>query len=125
MEIAELKFDDLPRVISQLCEEVKLLKEILLNKPSNLHPAEREWFNLLELCGYLPDQPSPDTVYRWLREEKIPVCRGAKKLTFIKKDIDNWIRQGRPKPIPQIQIETDNFLSTKTRRLKKVKHFPK
>ena len=59
-------------------------------------PQEKEsdrWFNLSELCAYLPDKPSKVTIYRYVAENKIPYHKSRKKLRFLKSEIDAWLLQ--------------------------------
>jgi excisionase family DNA binding protein len=51
-----------------------------------------QWFNLNELCEYIPDKPSKPTVYGWVHAGTIPVHKGGKKLRFLKSEIDIWLK---------------------------------
>ena len=53
------------------------------------------WFNLDELVAYLPDRPAKATVYGWVHTSVIPYHKGAKKLRFLKSEIDKWMNEGR------------------------------
>ena len=75
-----------------------------------------QWFDLNELCNYLPDKPAPATVYGWVHTLQIPCHKGNKKLRFLKSEIDNWLKQGRKKTEADIANDTDAFLSTKKRK---------
>ncbi len=76
-------------------------------------PPQREtdtWFDLTELCNYLPDRPAKATVYGQVSANTIPYHKGAKKLRFLKSEIDAWLKQGRNKTISEIETEVENFL---------------
>lgn len=79
-------------------------------RKSNQHELDG-WFNLNELCNYLPDKPAKATVYNWVHTGLIPCHKGQKKLRFLKSEIDNWLKQGRKKTIAETSIEADNYLS--------------
>jgi hypothetical protein len=64
---------------------------------SQQHAETKDWFNLTELCNYLPDKPAKATVYGWLHANIIPCNKGQKKLRLQKFEIDNWLKQGRKK----------------------------
>lgn len=51
----KLAFEQLPQAVSMLIEEVKELKLLLREKKECEHAEP--WFNLKELCDYLPDNP--------------------------------------------------------------------
>jgi excisionase family DNA binding protein len=74
------------------------------------------WFNLPELCSYHPEKPKKSTVYRWVRERKIPFHKRGKKLAFLKSEIDENIKSGRVKTLSEIEQEAEDFLVNKKQR---------
>lgn len=113
MESKEITFEQLPKAVTQLCEDMAIVKKHLLEK-SNLQstPDVDEWFDLNELCEYLPDKPAKPTIYAYVSANTIPFHKGAKKLRFLKSEIDTWLKQGKKKTMAEREIETDLFLST-------------
>jgi predicted DNA-binding transcriptional regulator AlpA len=80
----------------------------------NLEQKEADtWFSLKELCNYLPDKPAPATVYGWVHSGTIPNNKGAKRLRFLKAEVDAWIKQGRRKTNAEIAHEADSYLTSK------------
>ena len=77
-------------------------------------PADR-WFNVDDLINYLPDKPAKQTIYGKVSSNEIPHYKDAKKLRFLKSEIDVWLKQGRKKTSVEAQAEieanTDAFLS--------------
>ena len=102
------------RNIDDLINDVanKVVEKIQLwnIKPQPL-PQTDQWFDLSELCEYHPDKPSKPTVYGWISANKIPHHKGAKKLRFLKSEIDTWLKQGRKQTLAEMDQETDNYLS--------------
>lgn len=80
---------------------------------STTTPETDRWFDLTELCNYLPDKPAKPTVYGWVHVGLIPCHKGGKKLRFLKSEIDTWLKQGRKKTLAEVAIETDQYLSKK------------
>jgi excisionase family DNA binding protein len=77
-------------------------------------PAEtNRWFDLNELCTYIPDKPSKPTVYGWVNAGTIPVHKGGKKLRFLKSEIDSWLMQGRKKTLAEVTSEAEANLKRK------------
>lgn len=111
----KLSFDKLPEIVNQLVEEVQLLKRLIIEQGKLSKPDAIIWFDMTELCNYLPDKPAKATVYTWIHEAQIPYYKGGKKLRFLKSDIDTWIQQGRRKTMKEINEEVDNFLNLKKR----------
>ena len=71
-----------------------------------------QWFDLKELCEYLPDKPSKATIYSWIHNRTIPFHKGAKKLRFLKSEIDIWLKDGK-KVIPTNPVVSpENYLKT-------------
>ena len=108
MEI--LTLETLPKAFVSLTNEVSEIKRLLLEK-RNVQPAETDrWFDLHELCLYHPDKPSKPTVYFWANNGLIPCHKGAKKLRFLKSEIDGWLKQGRKKTLSETAKEADAYL---------------
>ena len=72
-----------------------------------------QWFDLNELCSYLPDKPATATVYGWVHTAQIPCHKGGKKLRFLKSEIDTWLMQGRKKTLQQTKLDADAYLAAK------------
>ena len=81
----------------------------------NAKPSDTldRWLDLNELCRYHPDKPSKATVYGWVHEGSIPVHKGAKKLRFLKSEIDEWLMQGRKKTLAEVSFDAHQFLKSK------------
>lgn len=111
-------------IILQLDSEQlnSLIQNAVSKAISETHKAEQSketsiWFNLTELCFYLPDKPAKPTVYGWVQSGLIPCHKGAKKLRFLKSEIDNWLKQGRKKTLAETAAESDLFLTNKKKGL--------
>jgi excisionase family DNA binding protein len=105
-----LSLENLPWAVALLTEEVSEIKSLLLQQ-ANTKPSETEcWFNLDELCEYLPDRPSKQTVYDWVHDRIIPVHKGPKKLRFLKSEIDKWLLEGRKKTQVELVEEANSYL---------------
>lgn len=108
-----LTLETLPKAFVQLTNEVSEIKRLLLEK-SNPQPSEPDrWFDLNELCEYLPDKPSKPTVYGWVSSREIPHHKGGKKLRFLKSEIDSWLMQGKRKTFAETASEADKYLKKK------------
>ena len=80
------------------------------NKPTTPKEPDEVWFNVAELCKYLPDRPAKSTIYGKVSKKVIPYYKDAKKLSFLKAEIDQWSKRGRKKTISEIEAETDLYL---------------
>lgn len=112
----EITFEQLPKAFSLLTIEIGEIKRLLLEK-SNEKPTETDcWFNLNELCSYLPDKPAKTTVYGWVHINMIPCHKGGKKLRFLKSEIDTWLKQGKKKTLAETACEADAYLSRRKKK---------
>ncbi len=100
-----LTFDQLPQAVGELIREVASLREIVNSKLKATDEQEycEKWFSLGELCEYLPDRPSKQTVYGWVNQRLIPYHKTTKRLSFRKDEIDAWIANGRRKTAKELQ----------------------
>ena len=82
------------------------------------------WFNLEQLCDYLPNNPAKPTVYGWVSRRLIPFHKKSKSLTFLKSEIDQWLKDGlhitSAQIAKEIANETDSFLSKKRKEVRNV-----
>ncbi len=107
-------FEQLPTVIAELYEKVTTIENMLLNQ--NPKTESDCWYNLTELCNYLPDKPKKAKIYRLTRLNLIPHRKSSKALIFLKSEIDTWLKEGRKKTIAEISAEANTYLKIKSKR---------
>jgi excisionase family DNA binding protein len=83
------------------------------NQQTATQSDNERWFDISELCTYLPDKPAKPTVYGWVHQKAIPCHRRGKKLYFLKSEIDTWLKTGRKKTMAEIAAEAQEFTPTK------------
>lgn len=71
--------------------------------------------NIEELRKYLPSHPAKQTVYGWVNQKKIPYYKGknGKQLSFLKSEIDEWMKDGSHKSLDDLQREAVAFVTRK------------
>ena len=107
-----LTFEQLPQAVSLLINEVKELKSLLQVNNKDAEPSDR-WFNLQELCEYLPDRPARQTVYGWISQRAVPYHKKGKKLQFLKSEIDAWLKTDKHKTAAELHAEAMAFVNSK------------
>ncbi|MDD3480068.1 MAG: helix-turn-helix domain-containing protein [Paludibacteraceae bacterium] len=107
-----ISFEQLPQAVATLIEEVKGLKSFLTITKSE-QPESDRWFNLQELCEYLPDRPARQTVYGWIGQRLIPYHKKGKKLQFLKSEIDSWLKADKRKSVAELQAEAEQYVNAK------------
>jgi predicted DNA-binding transcriptional regulator AlpA len=113
----EISFNDMPQAMAYLIGKVERL-EALLNVTKSELPVSDRWFNLLELCDYLPDKPARQTVYGWIGQKLIPYHKKGKKLQFLKSEIDAWLIGDKHKSVAELQSDAAVFIANKKGGLK-------
>lgn len=109
-----ITFEQLPTAFSHLLSKVENIERLLQQRQEPSREIDL-WFDLTDLCNYLPDKPAKATVYGWIHAGQIPCHKGQKKLRFLKSEIDTWLMQGRKKTLLDIAGETNKYLSRKTK----------
>lgn len=107
-----LTFDQLPAAVSKLLEIVSKL-EVQLQNQKKQSPNTDNWFDLNELCLYLPDKPAKPTVYAYVQHRIIPFHKKGKKLFFLRSEIDAWLKAGRRRTSSEIAAEVNNYFTAK------------
>ena len=113
-----LTFEQLPQAVSLLINEVKEMKLLLQTSQTTIVEPSDKWFNLEELCQYLPDRPAKQTVYGWITQHAIPYHKKGKKLQFLKSEIDNWLKTDKRKTAAELHAEALQYVNNKKGGLK-------
>ena len=108
----QITFEKLPEAMEYLICKVEKLETLLSKKESEPLNSDK-WFNLLELCSYLPDKPARQTVYGWVGQKLIPYHKKGKKLQFLKSEIDAWLIADKHKSVEELQAEAQQFVNSK------------
>ena len=106
----KITFDTLPAAVTLILQKLETIENLLQKKTEA--PPEA-WFNLDEVCAYLPDKPARATVYSWVHQSQIPNHKTGKKLRFLKSDIDTWLTNGRRKTSQEIDFDVSKYLNKK------------
>ena len=109
----EISHNNMPQALAYLIGKVDGLETLLsVQTRGNTEPADR-WFNLKELCEYLPDRPARQTVYGWISQRAIPHYKKGKKLQFLKSEIDEWLKTDKHKTTSELYAEAQQFVNSK------------
>jgi len=81
---------------------------IELKNSKQITPKEDQWFDLNELVSYDPEKRTKATFYSYVHNNEIPFHKRGKKLTFLKSEIDGWLRQGRKKTLEELKADAYN-----------------
>ena len=107
-----ITFNELPEAISQLMKDVNELKSLL----QTVHDAKIEldrWFDIDQLCQYVPDKPAKQTVYVLVTRHTVPYHKKCKKLQFLKSEIDVWLKSDQRKTAAELHAEALAYVNRK------------
>ena len=110
MTEANVSFDCLPKAVASIQTSVNEILRKIECIQSEFGNSEK-WYNLKELCEYLPDKPAQQTVYEWVNKRIIPYHKRGKKLFFLKSEIDKWMMSDNSDIQDQVQL----YLNTHNR----------
>lgn len=86
-----IRFEDLPEAVAYLvdCAEKILL---VLQRIEGSALNKEQWMDVEQLIEYLPNHPAKTTIYSWSSRDLIPSHRVGKMLSFLRTEIDAWIK---------------------------------
>ncbi len=113
LQETDISFNDMPKALAYLIGKVDKLETLLsVQTTAKVEPSDR-WFNLQELCEYLPDRPARQTVYGWIGQHAVPYHKKGKKLQFLKSEIDAWLKSDKRKTAAELHAEAIQFVNGK------------
>jgi excisionase family DNA binding protein len=105
-----LTFESLPKAVSQLCEDMAIIKQHLLQeKEEPKQPAQDELLTIQQTAELL--NLSVPTIYGLVHRRAIPVMKRTKRLYFSRQSIMDYIKSGRRKSIFEITAEAESHLN--------------
>ena len=102
-------FEQLPLLVANLINEVSELKALLLKKSEQPTEPNDELLTIEQACGLL--KLSTPTIYSKVAKRELTVMKRGKRLYFSKKELTEYIKQGRKKTVSEINDEADTYLS--------------
>lgn len=105
----ELTFDQLPKAVTMLTNEVSDLKRLLMEmqaEPST-HSSEKP-LSISEAADFL--NLSVPTLYSKVSRGELPVMKRGKRLYFSLPELKEYLNAGRRKSNAEIAAEADQYL---------------
>jgi len=109
-----ITFDSLPIAVAELLEKVSNIeKQISEGNLTNNAKNQDTWFAIEQLCNYLPGNPAKATIYAKVHRREIPHQKSGKRLSFLKSDIDSWLKSQSRFKDENKTIDGASFLKNK------------
>jgi hypothetical protein len=108
-----LTLETLPKAFKYPTTEVSEMKRLLKEKSNEQLTKTERWFELNNLCNYLPDKPIKRIFYSWVNGGIISNQKSGKKLRFLKSEFNSWLQQGRKKTFSETTCEGEQYCKTK------------
>lgn len=107
-----ITFEKLPEAVGNLQETVNDIKRLLLERSDqSLKPEADQLLTIQQAAEFL--NLSVPTLYGYVHNAEIPVCKKSKRLYFSKQELTDWIKTGRKKTTTEIAAEADTYLRPK------------
>lgn len=90
-------------------ESIENLILEISKQPSHSEKESDKLFTIEQASEFL--NLAKNTIYRYVQHATIPVSKKGKRLYFLKKELIQWVNEGRKKTISEIARETDQHLS--------------
>lgn len=109
----EISFEQLPIAVANLAEELSQIKQLLIQyQSSQSEQTTEEWLDLDDLIRYDPQKRTKATWYSKISRGEVPYHKQAKKVYFLKSEIDQWLKSGKQMSHSEIEEEADKYIKT-------------
>ena len=104
MNANEISFENLPKAVAHLVDEVAEIKS-LVKKGQTLSPPKRIPIGIDDACKIIGK--AKPTVYALVRKRLLPCYKNGKKLYFFEDELMAWIENGRKKTVHELTAELE------------------
>lgn len=114
----KITFDSMPSLLAAIAEKLDKIETKVnhLIQPNN--EDDDKWMNVKQLSEYLPTHPAEQTIYRWTSNKYIPFYKKGKSITFLKSEIDSWLKDDYQKTHQEIIREANELTNNKRTKRK-------
>ena len=75
----KITYDNLPEAVTRIDHKLTKLEQLIIEHRT---PTPDAWFDIEGARQYLPNKPAKATLYKWVRERKVPYHKKGKNLAF-------------------------------------------
>ncbi len=103
MDVNEISFENLPKAVAHLTNEIAEIKSMVQNVKISELKEKRIPIGIEDVCKIIGK--AKPTIYTLVRERKIPCYKSGKKLYFFEDELLEWISKGKKKTLLEIESE--------------------
>ncbi|MDF9830163.1 helix-turn-helix domain-containing protein [Parabacteroides sp. PF5-6] len=105
MEANDISFENLPKAVAHLVNELAEIKSLVVKGQSPTVPQKRVPIGIEEACRMIGK--AKPTVYALVRKRLLPCYKNGKKLYFFEDELLEWIAKGKKKTLSEIESEAE------------------
>lgn len=105
MDVKEISFENLPRAIAFLINEIAEIKSLVQQEQPISAPIKRIPIGVEAVCAII--NKAKPTVYALVRKRMIPCYKNGRKLYFFEDEIVAWISKGKQKTLQEIAFDAE------------------
>jgi excisionase family DNA binding protein len=113
--ISSIPFDQIPALLIDLADNVGIIKSTVLNHNTSFQCEPPIDVQQAGVHVFLDEQ----TIYRLVRQKKIPFHKQGRKLYFYKSELNDWIKSGPGQSLSAIQETYERELLTTNKKRRK------
>ncbi len=108
-----LTFEQLPKAVTMLTQQVSELKQLLLEsrQPNTSISQPEQLLNIQQAAEFL--NLTVTTMYTKVSKGELPVMKRGKRLYFSQTELLEYLKTGRKKSNTEVQAEAANYLKKK------------
>lgn len=111
----EITFENLPKAVSLLTNEVSEIKRLLLARCIEPSEPPDQLYTISQAAEFL--SLAVPTIYSMVSRGELPVMKRSKRLYFSRLELINYLKQGRKKTITEVVSEANQYLINKKKGL--------
>ena len=103
MDVNEISFENLPKAVAHLTNEIAEIKSMVQNAKISEPKEKRIPIGIEDVCKIIGK--AKPTIYTLVRQRKIPCYKNGKKLYLFEEELLEWISKGKKKTLLEIESE--------------------
>ncbi len=112
----KISFDAMPQVMAEMNHQISEIKKMISNlcllhdKDNTQQDSTESWLTVEDLCEYLPEHPTKQTIYNWIAKNEIPYYKKNRRIRFLKSEVEQWLLIDKKKSSFEIRSDISEYL---------------